>query len=69
MTTEQRLAGRISLLSDFGISVDEVNDIIYFHYNRKLDCPITWLKHLSIPRFTQLLTEAQEAFIKYTQKV
>lgn len=68
MTTEQRLQGRINLLSDFGISVDYRDDVIYFYYNRRLDLPITMLKHLSKPRFTTLLNEATESYLKHTKQ-
>jgi len=48
MTLQDRLKKRIDLLSDFGISVDEVNDIICFHFNRRLDTPIYYLRLINI---------------------
>jgi hypothetical protein len=65
MTLQERLNKRIDLLSDFGISVDEVNDIICFHFNRRLDTPITLLKFLTKPRFNALLEQAQDAYLKH----
>lgn len=65
MTTQERLARRIDLLSDFQIIVDETDGMIYFHYNRKLDMSLIWLKNLTVPRFTELLDQAQEAYLKF----
>lgn len=65
MTTDiqKRLSGRINLLSDFQITVDYENDMIYVHCNRKLDCPITWLKHMSKPQFSTYLNDVTEAYL------
>lgn len=65
MTLQERLTKRIDLLSDFGISVDHTNDMLYFHFNRKLDISITFLKYLTKPRFSSLLEQAQDAYLKH----
>jgi hypothetical protein len=67
MDIQKRLSGRINLLSDFQITVDEVNDMIYVHCNRRLDTSITWLKHLSKPRFSTYLNEVTEAYLKFNK--
>jgi hypothetical protein len=61
---QQRLSGRINLLSDFGVTVDYENDIIYVGLDRKLDISITSLKHLSKPKFSAYLNEVQEEWLK-----
>lgn len=65
MTTKERLSKRKELLIDLGCMVDEVNDMIYVTYNRKLDCSITWLKYMNKAKFTTLLEFTQEAYIKH----
>lgn len=60
---QKRLTSRINLLSDFRITVDEVNDMIYVNCDRKLDCSITWIKHLSKPRFSAYLDEVTQAWL------
>lgn len=61
---QKRLSGRLNLLSDFNVTVDHENDMIYVHLNRKLDISITWLKFLSKPRFSAYLNEVQEVWLK-----
>lgn len=63
MDLQTRLSGRINLLSDFQITVDEVNDMIYINCDRELDMSITELKHLSKPRFSRYLNEVTEAYL------
>lgn len=65
---QKRLSGRLNLLSDFNVTVDHENDIIYVHLNRRLDISITWLKHLSKPRFSAYLNEVQEVWLKKYNK-
>lgn len=69
MTLQERLNKRIDLLIDVGCSIDPNNDMLYVNYNRKLDCSLTWLRYLTRPRFTKLLEDCQEAFIKYNEKI
>jgi len=40
---QKRLSGRINLLSDFNITVDYENDMIYVNCDRELDMSITEL--------------------------
>jgi hypothetical protein len=63
MDIQKRLSGRINLLSDFNITVDYQNDMIYVNCDRELDMSITWLKHLSKPRFTTYLNQVTEAYL------
>jgi hypothetical protein len=60
---QKRLSGRINLLSDFQVTVDEVNDMIYVNCDRELDMSITELKWLTKPRFTTYLNEVTEAYL------
>jgi hypothetical protein len=62
---QKRLSGRINLLSDFQITIDEANDMIYVNCERDLDMSITELKHLSNPRFSIYLDEVTEAYLKF----
>jgi hypothetical protein len=62
---QKRLSGRINLLSDFQITIDEVNDMIYVNCDRDLDMSITELKHLSKPRFLTYLNDVTEAYLKF----
>ena len=62
---QKRLSGRINLLSDFQITIDEVNDMIYVNCERKLDMSITELKHLSKPRFSTYLNDVTESYLKF----
>lgn len=62
---QKRLSGRINLLSDFKITIDEVNDMIYVNCGRDLDMSITDLKHLSKPRFSTYLNDVTEAYLKF----
>jgi len=64
---QKRLSGRINLLSDFQVTVDEVNDMIYVNCDRELDMSITELKWLTKPRFTTYLNEVQEAYLKINE--
>jgi hypothetical protein len=64
MDIQTRLSGRINLLSDFQITVDEVNDMIYVNCDRELDMSITELKYLTKPRFSRYLNEVTEAYLK-----
>jgi hypothetical protein len=65
---QKRLSGRINILSDFQITVDYENDMIYVHLNRKLDTSITWLKHMSKPQFSTYLNEVTEAYLNHNSK-
>jgi len=60
---QKRLSGRINLLSDFNITVDYDNDMIYVNCDRELDVSITELKWLSKPRFSRYLNEVTEAYL------
>jgi hypothetical protein len=63
MDIQKRLSGRINLLSDFKITVDEVNDMIYVNCDRELDMSITELKYLTKPRFSRYLNQVTEAYL------
>lgn len=63
MTTEQRLAGRISLLQDLHCAVDE--EMLYVVYNRSLDMPLVQLKYMNKPKFSKFLEDIQELFVTY----
>jgi hypothetical protein len=60
---QKRLSGRINLLSDFKITVDHENDMIYVNCDRELDMSITWLKYMNKPKFTTYLNQVTEAYL------
>ena len=60
---QKRLSGRINLLSDFNITVDEVNDMIYINCDRELDMSITELRWLTKKRFSTYLNNVTEAYL------
>ena len=65
---QKRLSGRINLLSDFNITVDYENDMIYTHYDKELCTSITQVKHMSKPQFSTYLNEVTEAYLNHNSK-